>query len=219
MHDLEQRERAQRHLLGGLEHDRRAGRDRRRELVRDLVERVVERRDRADQPHGHAQRVRAAIAAVSGDVAGERLAVVAQRLDRGEPEDVDRTVHLVPRVLQAEPGLASDQRREFLGASASSSATANEHLRALVPVQRALVRGAGGQHLPDPRRAGERRLTDQLAGVGRAHRECASESPSCQLVEEQVVEVAVAKVASARAPSRSAMRDDHRHHPLVQPPM
>ena len=41
---------------GRLEHDRAAGRDRRRELVGDEVEREVERADRADDADRHAQR-------------------------------------------------------------------------------------------------------------------------------------------------------------------
>ena len=93
-----QPERAERRALGGLEHDRRAGRDRRRELVRDLVQRVVERVIAATR-RGR-ERVRAAGAAVRRDVARERLAVVAQRLDRGEAEHVDGARHLVAGVLR-----------------------------------------------------------------------------------------------------------------------
>ena len=107
---LRQRERAQRRLLGGLEDDRRAGGDRRGDLVGDLVERVVERRDRRDQADRDAQSVGAAVAPERGDVAGERLAVVAQRLDGGEAEHVDGAAHLVPGVLQAQAGLERDQR-------------------------------------------------------------------------------------------------------------
>ena len=46
--DLGEHERAERDDLGGLEHDRAADRDGRRDLRGDLVQRVVPRRDRAD---------------------------------------------------------------------------------------------------------------------------------------------------------------------------
>ena len=51
-----ERDRRERRLARGLQHDRAAGRDRGRELVRDEVEREVERADRAD----HTDRERAA---------------------------------------------------------------------------------------------------------------------------------------------------------------
>ncbi len=56
--DAGERERRERSLARGLQHHRAAGRDRGCELVRDEVEREVERADRADDADRHAQRER-----------------------------------------------------------------------------------------------------------------------------------------------------------------
>ena len=88
--DLRQPDRAQRRPLGGFEDDRRPGRDRLRDFVRDLAQRMVEGGDRGNQADGEAEGVGAAVAAVGRDVAGEHLAVVAQRLHGRESEHVDR---------------------------------------------------------------------------------------------------------------------------------
>ena len=56
--ELREQERRERRLRRGLEHDGAAGGERRRDLVRDEVEREVERRDRADHADRAAQRER-----------------------------------------------------------------------------------------------------------------------------------------------------------------
>ena len=93
-------ERRQRRLLGRLEHDRRAGGDRRRELVRHLVERMVERRDRRHEPDRLTRGECAARPAVRRHVAGVELAVVAERLARREAEDVGCARDLVAGVAR-----------------------------------------------------------------------------------------------------------------------
>jgi hypothetical protein len=86
---LREEDRRERRLLGGLQDHPVVGRHRRRHLVRHLVHRVVERRDRGDDAGERlAARVDAAVAAVRRDVAGEGLAVVAQRLGGAEVEHV-----------------------------------------------------------------------------------------------------------------------------------
>ena len=101
--DVGERERGQRRLLGGLQHHPVVGRDRRRDLVRHLVQRMVERRDRGDDAEQRlAQRVDLARLAVRRQVAGEHLAVVLQRRIAGEREHVARAADFVERVLLAD---------------------------------------------------------------------------------------------------------------------
>lgn len=70
----------QRRQFRRLQHHAVIGRDRGRDLVRHHIERVVERRDRRDDALQRlAQRMDAARLAVRGDVAGERLGVLADR--------------------------------------------------------------------------------------------------------------------------------------------
>jgi hypothetical protein len=69
--------------------------------VGDLVERVVERRDPGTERDRDAERVGATVAPALGDVAGERLAVVAQRLHGREAEHIAGAADLVGGVPEA----------------------------------------------------------------------------------------------------------------------
>ena len=117
--DVGQQQRGERRLFGRLQHHAVVGRDRRRDLVRDLVQRMVERRDRRDHALQRlAQRVDLALLAVRRQVAGKDLAVVGQRRVAGEHEDVAGAADLVERILLADAALGGDQVGDLVGARA-----------------------------------------------------------------------------------------------------
>ena len=169
--DSSSAQRAQRRLLRRLDHDRRAHGKRRRHLVGDLVERMVEGRDGGDEPHRNPQGVGAAVAAVRRDVPGEALAVVAQRLHRGEAEHVDRAPDLMAGVLQAQARLGADQARELLAPRAEQARDAEQDFGALVARSRPERRAPAASSARALRRDRPGRLADELAGVGGADRE------------------------------------------------
>ncbi len=131
-----ERDRGERRLARGLEYDGAAGCDRRRHLVRDQVQREVERADPADDADRHAQRERELALADVGRVHGDHLAGQAARLDRGERERRHRPLRLDPRRLDRLGGFLGDDPREFLGALAQQARGAVEDLRALPGRQR-----------------------------------------------------------------------------------
>ena len=113
--DPRERDGGERRLAGRLQHDGASGRDGRRELVRNEVEREVERADRADHSVGHAQREREL--ALSGgarvhghDVAGERA-----RRDRRERKRRHRALRFDACGLDRLGRLGRDDSREVLG--------------------------------------------------------------------------------------------------------
>ena len=137
-------ERRQRRLLGGLQHHPVVGAECRRDLVRDLVQRVVERRDRADRALQRlAQRVDLARLAVGRQVAGEHLAVVDERRVAGEREHVAGPADLVERVLLAEAALGGDEVRDRIGATPEDLGSAVGDPRALVARE---LRATGARH-------------------------------------------------------------------------
>ena len=113
-HDLGEHERVERRDLARLEHDGAAGGERRRDLVRDLVQRVVPRRDRADDPDRLAHDQRVADLLLPGDLLARAAASSAKvsgrqaRLDH--PRQPDRHAHL-----------GRDQRGELVAALARAS--------------------------------------------------------------------------------------------------
>ncbi len=101
----------------GLQHHPVVGGDRRRDLVRDLVQRMVERRDRGDHAQQRlAQRVDLALLAVRREIAGEDLAVVGERRVAGEDEHVAGAADLVERVLLADAALGGDEVGDLVDA-------------------------------------------------------------------------------------------------------
>jgi hypothetical protein len=108
--DVGQNQRGQRRLLGGLGDHAVIGRDRRRDLVRDHVERVIERRDRRNRAQ---QRIALgedlALLAVWGQVAGKYLAVVIDAQLAGEAVNVEGAPDFVQAVFLAEAALGGDQ--------------------------------------------------------------------------------------------------------------
>ena len=118
-HDLGELERADRRLRRGPQHDRVAGRERRRDLVRDEVEREVERRDAGDRPERHAAHVRDAALGAGQPVERHDLAVDALRLLGGDAEGERGAIDLEPRGLDRLARLERDRAREVLLARAS----------------------------------------------------------------------------------------------------
>ena len=98
-----QQKRGERHLLRGFEEHAVIGGDRRHDLVRHLVHRVIERRNRRN----HAKQrialcVHAPFPTVRGDVAREYLAVVLQGGMRAEQQHVAHATGFVAAVLLAQ---------------------------------------------------------------------------------------------------------------------
>ena len=162
-------ERGERRLLRRLEHDRRSSGDRRCQLVRNLVQGVVERRDRSDERDRLTCRERPPRTAVRRDVAGEELAVVMERGTRPEREHVDGTRDLVARVGEAQAGLAGDQHRELVGRCGDRVGDPPQDPAALVAVERDLRAARAVERAPDPVACQEGNRADHLAGVGVAH--------------------------------------------------
>ena len=103
-----------------------------------LIQRMVERRDRSDDAEQRlAHRVDLALAPMRGDVAREHLAVVYQRLVRGEQQHVAGATDFVQRVLQAQAGLERDQPRQLIPALGDDFAGLHQNAIAVVPCQRA----------------------------------------------------------------------------------
>jgi len=112
--------------------------------VRDLVQRVVERGDRADHALQRlTQRVDLARLAVGRQVAGEHLAVVDERGVAGEREHVAGAADLVERVLLAEAALGGDEVRDRVGAAPEDLGGAIGDPRALVARE---LRATGARH-------------------------------------------------------------------------
>ena len=160
-------DRRERHLLRGLEHHPVVGDDRRHDLVRHLVHRVVERRDRADHAEQRvALGVDAALLAVRREVAGEDLAVVLERLVGAVEQHVADPADLVERVLLAQAALGGDQVGELLGAAGDDRRGLAHDRRTLVAGELALVALGDREsalHVLDGRL---RHRADQLLGVG-----------------------------------------------------
>ena len=118
--ELPQQQRGQRGRRGRLEHDRRADRDRRGDLVRHQVEREVERADAEHRPLRHrvdqrqpAGRGRVGVEAL--EVAGEPAGLLGRPAERRH-----RPADLAAGPLQRLAVLAGDQPGDLLGPLASS---------------------------------------------------------------------------------------------------
>ena len=164
----------QRRLLAGLDHDPVVGGHRRRDLVDHLVERVIERRDRADRAQQRlAQRVDLARLAVMGQVAGEHLAVVDQRLVGGEQQHVAGAAHLVGAVLHAQARFERDDARDLGDAAGDDLTSAHQDPVAVVACQRAAVLAGDAKGTAHVFQRGLGHRGDQLAGIRKAHLDAA----------------------------------------------
>src|SRR5919205_1236988 len=113
-----------------------AGSQRGRELVRDEVQREVERRDRADDADRHAEREgELALARLRGvhrdDLAGE-----LPRLDGGHRVRRHRALRLDAGRFHRLAGLVGDRARDFVVAAAEVAGDADEDLRPLMGRER-----------------------------------------------------------------------------------
>ena len=107
--DFAQQQRRQRRRRRGLQHDRRADRDRRGHLVRHQVQREVERRDAQHRPARHAPDQREPAGAARVGVEPLQLAREAAGLLGGPAERRHRASDLAARPLQRLAGLGRDQ--------------------------------------------------------------------------------------------------------------
>ena len=153
--ELREEERRQRRLRGGLEDDGAAGGERRRDLVRDEVERKVERRDRADHADRPPQRERELALAGLRGVHRHHLAGELARLDGRHRVRRHRPRHLDARRLQRLARLGGDLLRRLVGPASERARDAHEDLGALVRGERRLHRPLGRVERP-PRLRGAR---------------------------------------------------------------
>ena len=161
-----QQERRQRCFLSGLEDHPVVGGHRRRHLVDDLVERVVEGRDgRYHAHHRLAQGVYAALLAVVGEVARKRLPIVDQSLLRREQQHIAGAAYFIQRVLDAQTRFECDDARHLVQAAGDDLAGFHQNFVALVACQLGLVLVRDAQRPPHVINAGLGHRGDDLTGV------------------------------------------------------
>ena len=167
---LAEQERRERRLARRLEDDRAPGGKRGSDLVRDQVEREVERRDGADDPDRHPHRV-GDLADTGGrrvhrdDVAGKPA-----RFDGGHRVRGDGALGLDACGLQRLAGLCGDRLRDLVVALFQERGDAVENGGALVRRERrahGVLRGI--ESLPRVLGARSRDAGHSLAGVRRIH--------------------------------------------------
>ena len=143
MLELCEEERRERGLRRGLEDDGAAGRERGGDLVRDEVEREVERADRADDPdreaHGEGELALTGLRGVHGD----HLARELPRLDGGHRVGRHRAGDLDPGRLERLARLRGDLARGLVGPASERARDADEDLRPLVRRERLAHRALG----------------------------------------------------------------------------
>ena len=127
----------------GLEHHRAPSGERGGELVRDQIEREVERRDRADDADRAAQREAQLALAGLGRIHRHHLAGELARLDRGERVGGHGALGLDPRGLERLPGLVGDLAGHLVVAAAEAHGDLDEDLGTLVRGER-LAHRLGG---------------------------------------------------------------------------
>ena len=146
--ELGEQQRRERRLACGLEHDCAARRKRRCELVRDEVEREVERRDRADDPDRQPQRQRQLPLACCRALHRHHLACEAAGLECREGEGRRGTLGLDSRSLERLAGLGGDGPRRLFDPLLEQRRDPVEDPRPLVRGERLLHRGGCGVDRP-----------------------------------------------------------------------
>ncbi len=109
-------QRADRRLLRRLQHERAAGGDRRRHLVRDQVEREVERRDERDRPQRHAFGIAVIAVQTAGQFQVDGLAVDAHGFLGGDAEGLDQPGHFAGGILDRLARLDAQRLGQFVAA-------------------------------------------------------------------------------------------------------
>ena len=133
--------------------------------MRNLIHRVVERRDRADHAKQRiALGIDAALTAVRGDIAGKDLAIVVQYRIGAERENVAYAPSLVTAVLAAQSGFAGDQFADFVAARDDDCGGALKDAMAFVARQARLVRQGRGKGVAYVIDAGFAHRSDAGAG-------------------------------------------------------
>jgi hypothetical protein len=129
-----------------LEHERAAGGDRRRDLVRDQVEREVERGDEAAGADRHALGHAAVAAGARRQLQFQHLATDAGGLAGGDAEGVDQARDFAARIADRLAGLDAQGQREFLAARFEARHAMFQHVAAGIRRERGhrLARGVGG---------------------------------------------------------------------------
>src|SRR5262249_36207932 len=118
-----------------LEHHGTAYGDCGSDLVRDLVQRMVEGGNCRDELERFAQGISASPTPVRGHVEGEALPVVAQRLGGRESQYVEGARHLVSRVLEAQARLPRNEAADEVCFGFDPRSGAQKQLRAVVTWQ------------------------------------------------------------------------------------
>jgi hypothetical protein len=139
-------------------------RERRRELVRDEVEREVERRDRSHHSDGNAERVGELAHARRRGVHRDHLAREAARLDRGGGVRRDGPLGLDPGSFQGLTRLAGDRACDLVLTLSEKTCDCVKDLGAPVRRQRLPHRLCGGVDRPPGLvGSGSRHASDDLA--------------------------------------------------------
>ena len=110
---LAQQRGRERRLRGRLQHHGIAGRQRRPHLVRDRVQRRIERRDRADHAYRHPQREGQAILLARRSIDGHDLAGNALGLLATGKQRLDRPGDFVAGIADGEAAFRDDGRDEL----------------------------------------------------------------------------------------------------------
>src|SRR5262249_50792277 len=114
--------------LRGLQHERTSRRDRGRDLVRDQVQRKIERCDERTRADWHALSEAAIAIRTPRDLQVEDVAVDANGLLGRHLERVDESRHLSTRIADRLAGLDAECERELVSTFAKASRAMFEHL-------------------------------------------------------------------------------------------
>ena len=158
--DLADQQGADRGLRGRLEHERAARGDRRRHLVRDQVQRKVERGDEAAQPDRNAPGHAAIAARALADTQLDHLATDADGFLGGDLEGLDQPRDFAARILDRLAGLDAQRLGQRLTAFLEPAHAMQQHLATCI--------GREGGHRLTRLVAGDDRLAHQC-GIAEGH--------------------------------------------------
>src|SRR5690606_1596150 len=127
-----------------------AGGNRRRDLVRDQVEREVERGDEAARADRHAPDHAAVAAGARRDLQFHRLALHARGFAGGDAEGVDQARDFATRGADRLAGLDAQGERQLFAALLEAALAVLEYVAAAVGRERGhrLARAVGGGNRP-----------------------------------------------------------------------